>query len=155
MLNKTAVGAVLLAALAISSTAMAADRDFNTAAGAVIGAAIGHNSGGRDGAIVGGILGAAVGNSLGDDRSYNRGGYYQSRPAQVYYQPAPTAVYYEPAPVYYAPQPRYSPQAVIYVEGGSHRRHGYDDRRWDERRHDRHERHYDRGERHREHAYYR
>ena len=53
MLNKKILGAVTLAAMAVSSAAMAGDRDFNTAAGAVIGAAIGSNAGGRDGAIVG------------------------------------------------------------------------------------------------------
>ena len=53
MLNKKVFGAVLLAATAVSSTAMAQDRGANTLVGGLIGAAIGHNTGGRDGAIVG------------------------------------------------------------------------------------------------------
>lgn len=134
MLNNTILGAVMLAAIAISPLAVAGDRDFNTAAGAVVGAAIGHNSGGRDGALVGGVLGAVVGNSLStDDRSYrNRnGGYVETR---VYAQPAP--VYYQPAPVYYEPAPRYyAPPAVVYVESGRpYYYREYGGRRWEGRR---------------------
>ena len=111
MLNKSSLCAVMLAAVAVSSAAVAGDRDFNTAAGAVIGASIGHSSGGRDGAIVGGVLGAVIGNSL-SERSHDGGGYYQTRN----YQPA--AVYYEPAPVYYAQPQRYPAPPVVYVEPG-------------------------------------
>jgi hypothetical protein len=149
MLNKKCVGAVILAAMAVSSTAMAQDRGTNTVVGGLLGAAIGHSAGGRDGAIVGGVLGAAVGNSLAtNDRNNgyydNRGGYYNSpntyyenrdsyydnrgsyyQPAPVYVQPAP--VYVQPAPVYYAPAPRYysQPSAVVYVGGGRGYYDGY------------------------------
>jgi surface antigen len=135
MLNKKALGAVMVAALTISSAALAGDRDFNTAAGAVIGAAIGHNSGGRDGALIGGLLGAVVGNSLSDQRPHNRGGHYEARAYRT------TPGYYQPAPVY-APPPRYyGPPAVVYAESGRHRRHGYE-QRW-QGRHERHD--HDRG----------
>jgi uncharacterized membrane protein len=72
MLNKKCFGAVILAAAAVSSTAMAQDRGANTAVGAVLGAAIGGTAGGGGGALVGGVLGAAVGNSVSghDDRRY-------------------------------------------------------------------------------------
>jgi hypothetical protein len=150
MFNKKCLGAVILAATAVSSGAMADDRGTNTAVGALLGAAIGHNSGGRDGAIVGGVLGAAVGSAIStNDRSYNAGyydnrnsGYYDTRATYYdnrssYYQPAP--VYVEPAPVYYAPAPRYyynQPSAVVYVgssrgdyydgyRGRGHGHHGY------------------------------
>src|SRR4030081_3698690 len=82
MLNKKCLGAVILAATAVTSTAMADDRGVNTAVGAVLGAAIGHNTGGRGGAIVGGVIGAALGNAVStNDRGYNQGGrgYYQER----------------------------------------------------------------------------
>ena len=59
MLNKTVLGVVTLAAAAISSTAMADDRGFDTAAGAVVGAAIGAGTGSRNGARIG--LGQADG----------------------------------------------------------------------------------------------
>ena len=132
MLNKKALGAVMVAALTISSAALAGDRDFNTAAGAVIGAAIGHNSGGPEGALIGGLLGAVVGNSLSDQGSHNRGGHYEARA----YQAAPG--YYQPAPVYYAPPPRdYGPPAVVYAENGRHWRHDYE-QRW-QGRHERHD----------------
>jgi len=137
MLNKKLLGVVMVAAVAVSSAAVADDRDFNTVAGAVVGAAIGHSTGGRNGAIVGGVIGAAVGNSIStNDRYYNggnRGGYYQQAPQPVYYQPAPQPVYYQPAPqpVYYAPAPRYyGPPAVIYVQPrGYYHDHG----RWEGR----------------------
>jgi len=108
MLNKKLLSAVaVLGAVAVTSSASAAgDRDFNTAACAVIGAAIGSQNGGSGGAVVGGLVGAAVGNSLGGGHGR---GYVSTRvyaPAPVYYeQPAP--VYYQPAPVYYEPAPRY------------------------------------------------
>jgi hypothetical protein len=118
MLNKNILGGVMLvAAAAVSSGAMAAgDRDFNTAAGAVIGAAIGSNSG-PNGALVGGLVGAAVGNAITPNDRYYRGGRYVE--TRVYANPAP--VYYEPAPVYYAPPPPpppryYAPPRVVYVE---------------------------------------
>jgi hypothetical protein len=149
MLNKKCLGAVILAAAAVSSTAMADDRGVNTAVGAVIGAAIGHNSGGRDGALVGGVIGAALGNavSTGDNRSYN-GGYYDNRGS--YYRQAPVYVearsyapaYYEPRQVIYTPPVRYYQQpAVVYVNPGrghyGHHGRDYDrDGRWD-RDHDR------------------
>lgn len=133
MLNKLIPGAAVLAALAISSAALAGERDFNTAAGAIVGAAIGSNSGARDGVLVGAVLGAAVGSSLSvNDGGYRSDGYYTPRT----YQPAP--VYYEPAPVYYAPPPRYyAPPAVVYVEPAqpSYRRHH--ERRWEDRRDER------------------
>ena len=151
MLNKKCFGAVILAAVAVSPSAFAGDRDTNTAVGAVLGAAIGGTAGGGGGALIGGVLGAAVGNSLGDhgDRRYynnNRGyasvNYYQ--PAPVYYnQPRP--VYYEqPRPVYYE-QPRYYREsAVVYVAPrGGYRDHGWDrghHRGWDrDGRGDRHD----------------
>jgi hypothetical protein len=146
MSNKKIFSAVILAAVAVSSTAMAQDRGANTVVGALIGAAIGHHTGGRDGAIVGGVLGAAVGNAVTpsnrndgfyDNRGYsdNRVEYYDNRASSSYsppvtttttyydngssyYQPAP--VYVAPAPVYYAPAPRYyyQPSAVVVVESG-------------------------------------
>jgi len=135
MLSKKMMGVALLATAAVSTSAFAGDRDFNTVAGAVVGAAIGSSAGGRDGAIVGGVLGAAVGNSIRTgDRYYRggRGGYVETR---VYAQPAP--VYYErPAPVYYGPPARYyaPPPRVVYVEPG---RSYYRGDRWDDR-HDGH-----------------
>jgi hypothetical protein len=154
MLNTKCLSAVIVAALAVSSSAMADDRGVNTAVGAVLGAAIGHNSGGRDGAIVGGILGAAVGNAVStrDDRR-NSNAYYDNRgryyaPAPVYvearaYPPAPVyvesrgyareEVYYAPSQVQYVSPPRYyQPPAVVYVEQGRGygRHHGH----WNERR---------------------
>jgi hypothetical protein len=134
MLNKKCFGAVLLAAAAVSTTAMADDRGANTAVGALLGAAIGHSAGGRDGAIVGGVLGAAVGNSVRtrddyyrDNRGYVQAGYYsepayvESRPAYVESRP----VYVESAPVYYdAPRPvyyeapRYYSQPAVIIESG-------------------------------------
>ena len=75
MFNKRFAGLMLMgAALTVSSAAFAAgDRDFNTAAGAVIGAAIGNHNGGTGGAVVGGLVGAAVGNSLSGGGRHNRG----------------------------------------------------------------------------------
>jgi surface antigen len=142
MLNKKCLGAALLAAAAVSGTAMAQDRGMNTAVGAVLGAAVGHSAGGRDGAIVGGVLGAAVGNSIStrDDYRGNRGyasaSYYEAAPAYVesrpvyvqqapaYYE-APRAVYYqETRPVYYN-APRYYREPVVIVEPGrGHHGHG-------------------------------
>jgi hypothetical protein len=114
MLSKKFLGVMLLGAAAAtaSSTAFAAgDRDFNTAAGAVLGAAIGSQNG-SGGALVGGLVGAAVGNAISSDRHYGGRGYVSTR---VYAQPAP--VYYEPAPVYYeAPRRYYYAPAPVYVE---------------------------------------
>jgi hypothetical protein len=150
MLNKKCFGAVLLAAAAVSSTAMAQDRGANTVIGALAGAAIGGSAGGRDGALVGAAIGAAVGNSVRTDDDYyyrNRGSYaYNSYPSGYsntyysngYYQPAPAAVYVESRPRYY-----YEPRPV-YVESRPY----YDrDRYYDRGRHyDRgYERHHDRG----------
>jgi hypothetical protein len=137
MLNKKCFGAVLLAAAAVSSTAMAQDRGVNTAMGALVGAAIGGSAGGRDGAIVGGVLGAAVGNSVrtNDDyyyrnRSYAYGGYASNYGyANDYYQPAPAAVYVESSPrYYYQPRPVYVEPRVHYYDRGSYydRGRGYD-----------------------------
>ena len=132
MLNKKCFGAVILAAVAVSPSAFAGDRDTNTAVGAVLGAVIGGTAGGGGGALVGGVLGAAVGNSLsghdgrryyGNNRGYASVNYYQ--PAPVYYnQPRP--VYYEqPRPVYYE-QPRYyRAPAVVYVAPRGYRDDGY------------------------------
>lgn len=133
MFNKRFAGLMLMgAALTASSAAFAAgDRDFNTAAGAVIGAAIGNHNGGTGGAVVGGLVGAAVGNSLSGGGRHNRG-YVETRvysqPAPVYYEPAPVyynpppRVYYEPAPrVYYEPAPVYvEPRPVYYYRGHGH-----------------------------------
>jgi hypothetical protein len=143
MLNKKCFGAVLLAAAAVSGTAMAQDRGMNTVAGAVLGAAIGHGVGGRDGAIVGGVMGAAVGNSIStrddyyyrDNRGYASASYYSPAPAYVesrpvYVQSAP--VYYEaPRPVYYE-SPRYYREPVVIVEQGRGYRHhgGWHHGRW-------------------------
>jgi hypothetical protein len=142
MLNKKCFGAVLLAAAAVSGTAMAQDRGMNTVAGAVLGAAIGHGVGGRDGAIVGGVMGAAVGNSIStrddyyrDNRGYASASYYAPAPAYVESRP----VYVESAPVYYdAPRPvyyespRYYRQPVVIVEQGRGYRHhgGWHHGRW-------------------------
>ncbi len=132
MLSKKMMGVALLATAAVSSSAFAGDRDFNTVAGAVVGAAIGNSTGGRDGAIVGGLVGAAVGNSIrtNDDRYY-RGGRRDYVETRVYTQPAP--VYYErPAPVYYAPPPRYyePPPRVVYVEPARPYYREYREERW-------------------------
>jgi hypothetical protein len=135
MLSKKMMGVALLAVAAVSSSAYAGDRDFNTVAGAVVGAAIGNSAGGRDGAIVGGLVGAAVGNSIRTDDRYYRGrdrGYVETR---VYSQPAP--VYYErPAPVYYAPPVRYyePPPRVVYVEPAPRY---YREERWERHHHHR------------------
>jgi hypothetical protein len=114
MLTKKFLGVILLGAAAVtaSSTAFAAgDRDFNTAAGAVLGAAIGSQNG-SGGALVGGLLGAAVGNAVSSDGRHHGGrGYVSTR---VYTQPAP--VYYEPAPVYYEAPRRYYAPAPVYYE---------------------------------------
>jgi hypothetical protein len=141
MLKKKCIGAMLLAAAAVSSTAMADDRGVNTVVGALAGAAIGGSVGGRNGALVGGAIGAAVGNSArtNDDYYYrNRGyayssgysngysgGYYQSAPAYVESRP----VYVESRPVYVEPSRYYynSRPDVVVVERGR----GYDhDRGW-------------------------
>ena len=159
MLKKKCIGAMLLAAAAVSTSAMADDRGVNTVVGALAGAAIGGSVGGRDGALVGGAIGAAVGNSVrtNDDYYYrNRGyaysggyngGYYQSAPAYVESRP----VYVQPRPVY-VESPRYyynSRPDVVVVERGR----GYDHDRGRHRGWDRdrggwdrdHDRGYDRG----------
>ena len=117
MLNKKCLSAVMLAAAAVSSTAMADDRGVNTAFGAVIGAGIGGSTGGRNGAIVGGLLGAAVGSSIStNERSYNNGSYDNYRSSSSYVDTRTTtyydnrddrdgsnsrdSYYSEPAPVY-------------------------------------------------------
>jgi hypothetical protein len=121
MFNKRFAGLMLMGAALTASTAAfaAGDRDFNTAAGAVIGAAIGSHNGGTGGAVVGGLVGAAVGNSLPTGRGgrgYTETRVYANTGAPAYYEPAP--VYYEPAPrVYYEPAPRvYYAPAPVYVE---------------------------------------
>lgn len=142
MLNKKCLGAVMLAAAAVSSTAMADDRGVNTAFGAVIGAGIGNSTGARNGAIIGGLLGAAVGSSIStNDRSYN-GGYVDNRSSGYVatrvdtratyddnrdgrdYRDSRDSYYSEPAPVYvqesrpvYVEQSRavyYQPQPAYY-----------------------------------------
>jgi hypothetical protein len=157
MLNKKCFGAVLLAAAAVSSTAMAQDRGANTVIGALAGAAIGGSAGGRDGALVGAAIGAAVGNSVRSDDNYyrNRGSYaYNSYPsgyssgysntyyANDYYQPAPAAVVVESRPsYYYEPRPVYVESRPVYVESRPY----YDrDRYYDRGRHYDRERYYDR-----------
>jgi len=134
MLNKKCFGAVLLAAAAVSSTAMAQDRGANTVVGALAGAAIGGSAGGRDGALVGAAIGAAVGNSVrtNDDYYYrDRGnyGYSNSYYSGNYYQPAPAAVYVESRPrYYYEPRPVYVESRPVYVESRPYydRGHYYD-----------------------------
>ena len=136
MNTKKILGTMALgAAVTVSSAAFAAgDREFNTAAGAVIGAAIGSQNG-TGGAVVGGIVGAAVGNAISSDRHHNRG-YVQTRvyaqPQPVYYA-RPQPVYYEPAPVYYEPpRVRYVEPAPVYVERRVYREY------YDEPRHHHH-----------------
>jgi len=142
MLKKKCIGAMLLAAAAVSTTAMADDRGLNTVVGALAGAAIGGSVGGRDGAFVGGAIGAAVGNSVrtNDDYYYNNrgnrgyaysngysGGYYQQAPAYVESRP----VYVESRPAYVEP-PRYyydsRPDVVVVERNRYYDRH---DRGWD------------------------
>ncbi|ALK96960.1 hypothetical protein AB595_04620 [Massilia sp. WF1] len=138
MLNKKCFGAVLLAAAAVSSTAMAQDRGANTVIGALAGAAIGGSVGGRDSALVGAAIGAAVGNSVRTDDDYyrSRGYSYNSYPSGYssgYYQPAPAAVYvesrpryyYEPRPVYVESRPYYD-RDRYYDRGGRHYDRGWD-----------------------------
>jgi hypothetical protein len=144
MLNKKCFGAVLLAAAAVSSTAMAQDRGANTVIGALAGAAIGGGAAGRDGALVGAAIGAAVGNSVrtNDDYYYrSRGNYAYGGYANDYYQPAPAAVYVESRPrYYYEPRPVYVESRPYYDRGRYFDRGGYYDRGHDrggDRGHDR------------------
>jgi hypothetical protein len=149
MLNKKCFGAVLLAAAAVSSTAMAQDRGANTVIGALAGAAIGGSAAGRDGALVGAAIGAAVGNSVrtNDDYYYrDRGnygysnGYSNTYYSGNYYQPAPAAVYVESRPrYYYEPRPVYVESRPYYDRG-----HYYDRGRYYDRG-DRGDRYHDRG----------
>jgi hypothetical protein len=146
MLNKKCFGAVLLAAAAVSSTAMAQDRGANTVIGALAGAAIGGGAAGRDGALVGAAIGAAVGNSVrtNDDYYYRgRGNYAYGGYSNSYYQPAPAAVYVESRPrYYYEPRPVYVESRPYYDRGHYYDRgRGYDrghdrghDRGWDHHR---------------------
>lgn len=151
MLNRKCFGAVLLAAAAVSGTAMADDRGMNTAVGAVVGAAIGHSAGGRDGALVGGVLGAAVGNSISTRDDYYRGN--RGYATATYYSPAPA--YVESRPVYYeAPRrvyydaPRYYREPVVIVEPGRGHHHHWDrGDRWDRGERWEHGDRWDRGER--------
>jgi hypothetical protein len=131
MLKKKCIGAMLLAAAAVSTSAMADDRGVNTVVGALAGAAIGGSVGGRDGALVGGAIGAAVGNSVrtNDDYYYrNRGYAYSSGYSGGYYQSAPA--YVESRPVY-VESPRYSynsrPDVVVVERGRGYHDH---DRGW-------------------------
>lgn len=139
MLKNKCIGAMLLAAAAVSTTAMADDRGTNTIVGALAGAAIGGSVGGRDGAFVGGAMGAAVGNSVRtrDDYYYNNRGYaYSTGYSNGYYQQAPAyvesrPVYVESRPVYVEP-PRYyydSRPDVVVVE--RNRYYDHHDRGWD------------------------
>jgi hypothetical protein len=133
MLKKKCIGAMLLAAAAVSSTAMADDRGVNTVVGALAGAAIGSSVGGRDGALVGGVIGAAVGNSVrtNDDYYYRDRGYaYSGGYSTGYYQPAP--VYVESRPVYVEPRGYYynaRPDVVVVERGRGYYDHY--DRGWD------------------------
>ena len=153
MLNKKCLSAVMLAAAAVSSTAMADDRGVNTAFGAVIGAGIGGSTGGRNGAIIGGLLGAAVGSSIStNERSYNNGygeyrssGYADTR-ATTYYdndgnrdsydnRNSRDGYYSQPAPVYvqdartvYVEESRpvyYQPQPAYYYSEPHYRQTYY------------------------------
>jgi hypothetical protein len=145
MLNSKWMGAVLLAATAASSAAMADERGVNTVVGATLGAAIGHsNGGGREGAIVGGLIGAALGSSAStrDDRTYTTS---YAAPRNVTYVEVPRVRYvearrYEPAPVYVEPvfvverAPRYvAAQPVVYIDSPhyyrSHRHYYHNERR--------------------------
>jgi hypothetical protein len=132
MLNKKCFGAVLLAAAAVSSTAMAQDRGANTVVGALAGAAIGGGVGGRDGALVGAAIGAAVGNSVrtNDDYYYrDRGNYAYGGYSNNYYQAAPAAVYVESRPrYYYEPRPVYVESRPYYDRGRYYDRGSYYDR---------------------------
>lgn len=102
MLNRKWIGVVLLAAAAVSTTALADNRGVNTALGAVAGAVVGNVVGGQNGAVLGGVLGAVVGASVSDnDRRDNRryyGARYQApvhaRPAPVYARPGYRDRYY-------------------------------------------------------------
>jgi hypothetical protein len=135
MLNKKCFGAVLLAAAAVSSTAMAQDRGANTVIGALAGAAIGGSAAGRDGALVGAAIGAAVGNSVRTDDDYyyrsrgNAYGYSNNYYSGGYYQPAPAAVYVESRPrYYYEPRPVYVEARPYYDRGHYYDRGRYYDR---------------------------
>lgn len=146
MLKNKCFGLMLLAAAAVSSTAMAQDRTGNTIVGALAGAAIGGGINGRNGAIVGSVLGAAVGNSVRTNDDYydrGRGGYVQQGYSSNYYQSAP--VYVEPQPVY-ASAPAYyydsGPEVVVVGGGyyggrGRYYDRGYYDRGYYDRGHDR------------------
>jgi hypothetical protein len=70
MLKKKCIGAMLLAAAAVSSTAMADDRGVNTVVGAQAGAPIGGSGGGRNGPRVGGVIGEGGGNSARPNHDY-------------------------------------------------------------------------------------
>jgi hypothetical protein len=132
MLNKKCFGAVLLAAAAVSSTAMAQDRGANTVVGALAGAAIGGGVGGRDGALVGAAIGAAVGNSVRTNNDYyyrDRGNYAYGGYSNNYYQAAPAAVYVESRPrYYYEPRPVYVESRPYYDRGRYYDRGSYYDR---------------------------
>jgi hypothetical protein len=152
MLKKKCIGAMLLAAAAVSSTAMADDRGVNTVVGALAGAAIGGSVGGRNGALVGGVIGAAVGNSArtNDDYYYrNRGyaysgGYSSGYSGGYYQQPAP--VYVESRPVYVEPRGYYynaRPDVVVVERGRGY--YDHHDRGWDRGRGWDHDRGWDRG----------
>jgi hypothetical protein len=143
MLNKKCFGAVLLAAAAVSSTAMAQDRGANTVVGALAGAAIGGSAAGRDGALVGAAIGAAVGNSVRTNEDYyyrSRGNYAYGGYSNDYYQPAPAAVYVESRPsYYYEPRPVYVESRPVYVESRPYydRGHYYNRGPYYDRGHDR------------------
>ncbi|KQY01494.1 hypothetical protein ASD28_08290 [Massilia sp. Root133] len=143
MLKKKCIGAMLLAAAAVSTSAMAGDRGVNTVVGALAGAAIGGSVGGRDGALVGGAIGAAVGNSVrtNDDYYYRNRGYAYSGGYSNGYSGGYSGGYYQAAPAYvesrpvYVESPRYYYNArpdVVVVERGrgyDHDRGGH--RGWD------------------------
>lgn len=114
MLNRKWIGAVLLAAAAVSTNALADNRGVNTALGAVAGAVVGNVVGGQNGAVIGGVLGAVVGASVSDhdrrDRHYDGRRYSNAR----YHAP----VYARPAPVYARPGYYRDVRRVEYVRHG-------------------------------------
>lgn len=127
MLSKKWLSVAVFAVAAVSSSAFAGDRDFNTAIGAVTGAVIGNVVGGRDGAIFGGVVGAVIGANAeghGGQGYYQQPqGYYQA-PQQAYY---PARTYYQPVPVHYSPRPVYVEQTRYVRPGYGHDRHEWRD----------------------------
>ena len=134
MFRPALYGALLVAALGLSSCAdpyYAGPREANgTVAGALLGgtagAIIGNQSGRPlEGAAIGGVLGAVAGNTIGRSQDYGYYGY--SRPYYSGYYPR--SYYYDDyyAPSYYAPSyyPAYSPGISIGYSSYSYPRYRY------------------------------